>query len=49
MTNDRDGLEPNQTDKYTILIWLEGNDPECIDNIIGGEMKMSMVITQKVE
>ncbi len=29
-------------DKYTVVIWLEGNDPECIDNIRGGVVKMSM-------
>lgn len=29
-------------DKYTIVIWLEGNDPECIDNIRGGHVKMAM-------
>ncbi len=28
--------------KYTIVIWLEGNDPECTDNILGGEIKLSM-------
>ena len=21
-------------DKYTVVIWLEGNDPDCIDDII---------------
>lgn len=29
-------------DKYTIVIWLEGNDPECIDNIRGGHVRMVM-------
>lgn len=29
-------------DKYTIVIWLEGNDPECIDNIRGGQVRMVM-------
>lgn len=31
-----------EVDKYTVVIWLEGNDPECVDNIRGGEMKMAM-------
>lgn len=48
MEQERNGLEPGQMDRYTILVWLEGKDPECIDDIIGGEMKMSMVITEKV-
>ena len=29
-------------DKYTIVVWLEGNDPECIDDIIGGRVKLAM-------
>jgi hypothetical protein len=28
--------------RYTIVIWLEGNDPQCIDDILGGGIKMSM-------
>lgn len=29
-------------DKYTVLVWLEGWDPECVDDIMGGEVKLSM-------
>lgn len=28
--------------KFTVVIWLEGNDPECLDDIIGGEFKIGM-------
>lgn len=42
MKNSRSDFEPGEIDKYTIVIWLEGNDPECVDNILGGEMKMKM-------
>lgn len=35
-------VEPGAIDKYTVVIWLEGNDPECVDDILGGEMKMAM-------
>ena len=31
-----------QKDKYTVVIWLEGNDPDCIDDIIGGTLKLGM-------
>lgn len=31
-----------KVDKYTVVIWLEGWDPECVDNILDGEIKMSM-------
>ena len=34
-------------DKYTIVIWLEGNDPDCTNNIIGGEIKMHMEINEE--
>ena len=33
---------PGDKNKYTIVIWLEGNDPECNDNILGGEIKIHM-------
>lgn len=26
-------------DKYTVVIWLDGDDPECVDNIIGGAVE----------
>ena len=35
-------FEPGATNKYTVVIWLEGNDPDCIDDIIGGVIKMQM-------
>lgn len=28
--------------KYTVVVWLEGNDPECIDNIRGGKVRLVM-------
>ena len=31
-------------DKYTIVIWMEGEDPECVDNIVGGSVQFSMTI-----
>lgn len=33
---------PGDITKYTVVIWLEGNDPECLDNILGGEFKIDM-------
>lgn len=37
-------FKPGDVDRFTVVIWLEGNDPECINNIIGGEMKMFMTL-----
>ena len=31
-------------DRYTIVIWMEGDDPECVDSIIGGSVEFSMRI-----
>ena len=31
-------------DKYTIVIWMEGDDPECVDLIVGGSVEFSMTI-----
>jgi len=42
LENTTEGFEPGEVDKYTVVIWLEGNDPECVDNIRGGVVKMSM-------
>ena len=35
-----DGLEPGQSDKYTIVMWIEGEDPECLDVIRDGYVKL---------
>ena len=42
MSDVTESFEPGEFDKYTVVIWLEGEDPECIDNIRGGVVKMSM-------
>lgn len=43
----RSNFKVGDIDKFTIVIYLEGDDPECIDNIIGGQMKMHMEITEE--
>ena len=40
-------FRPGDIDKYTVVIWIEGDDPDCIDSIIGGETKLSMVFTEE--
>lgn len=42
LENTTEEFEPGAVDKYTVVIWLEGNDPECVDDIRGGVVKMSM-------
>ena len=36
------GFKPGDVDKYTVVLWIEGSDPECNDNILGGEIKITM-------
>ena len=38
----RSDFEIGETDRYTVVIWLEGEDPECVNAIMGGEAKFSM-------
>lgn len=47
----RDHIEefkPGDRNKYTIVFWLEGSDPECTDNILGGEIKLHMDFKSEV-
>ncbi|MCR5147540.1 MAG: hypothetical protein K6C35_01100 [Eubacterium sp.] len=43
MRTRAEGFKPKDRDKYTIVIWLEGNDPDCVDKIIGGTIKFTML------
>lgn len=43
----RSDFNPGDLDKYTIVIWIEGDDPDCVDALIGGELKMHMDITEE--
>ena len=33
-------VAPGDVHKYTIVIWLEGDDPDCTDELIGGHLGM---------
>ena len=37
-----DNLRPEQTKRFTVLMWLEGEDPECIDKLFGSKIKIEM-------
>ena len=41
-----EGLAAGQRDRITVVVWLEGDDPDCTDPLIGGELKMHMVISE---
>lgn len=43
-TYTEEDFKVGYVDKYTIAIWLEGDDPECVDAIVGGSVQFSMDI-----
>lgn len=47
MLENRENFMPGEIDKFTIVIYLEGDDPDCVDALIGGEMQMHMEITEE--
>ena len=47
MLEQEKDFKPGDVHKYTVVIWIEGNDPQCDDDIIGGEVKMHMRLTEE--
>lgn len=47
MVEGRKDFKPGDIDKFTIIIFIEGDDPDCVDELIGGAMKMHMEITEE--
>jgi len=43
----RPDLQPGDVDKFTVVFFLEGNDVDCVDTLIGGEIKMRMDIYEE--
>jgi hypothetical protein len=41
----KDNFSSNSVTKFTILIWLEGTDPDCLDWIKGGSMRFEMLFS----
>jgi len=46
---DEDNFEVGNVDKYTVVIWLDGDDPECVDAIVGGGLEFTMQIAAATE
>lgn len=42
---DVNNFAPGEINKYTVVIWLEGPDQDCIDEVIGGEFKIGMTLS----
>lgn len=47
MLEQEKNFKPGEVHKYTVVIWIEGEDNECKDPIIGGEMKMHMNLKEE--
>ena len=42
MTNTVTDFKPKEYTKYTIIIWVESDDPDCTNDKIGGAITLSM-------
>lgn len=38
----REGIQSMDVHKYTVVMWLEGDDPDCTDELIGGHLGIEM-------
>lgn len=41
-------FKPGDIDKYTIVVFMEGSDPQCRDELIGGKIAMHMTLTEEL-
>lgn len=45
-------VEPMDVHKYTVVFWLEGDDPDCTNDLIGGHLGVDMqfqLVTEETE
>lgn len=35
-------FQPGEVRKFSVIIWLEGQDPDCTDDLLGGMIKLRM-------
>ena len=43
----RKNFKPSSKDRYTVVVWIEGDDPECKNDLLGGEIKFHMDFTEE--
>ena len=39
----------NQVEKFTVVVWIEGEDPDCTNDLLGGFIKMTMNFSGRVK
>ena len=45
LKNTINDFSPNEIRKYTIIIWIEGSDRDCTDELLGGEFRVAFNFT----
>lgn len=40
-------MKPTDLDRITVVVFIEGDDPECTNDLLGGMLKMHMEITEE--
>lgn len=51
-TGQQDSVDPMEVHKYTVVLWLEGDDEQATDDLIGGHMGVEMnfkLISEELE
>ena len=43
----RKNFKPSSKDRYTVVVWIEGDDSECKNDLLGGEIKLHMDFTEE--
>lgn len=44
---ERKEFKPGDKDRFTVVVWIEGDDPDCNNELLGGGIKMHMDITEE--
>ena len=42
LRSDKNIIHSKAVDKFTVIVWLEGDDPECTDDLIDGHLGLEM-------
>ena len=43
----RKNMKAGDLDKITVVVWIEGDDPECVDALIGGHARLHMKLIEE--
>ena len=43
----RKDMQSGELDKITVVVWIEGDDPECTNALLGGHVRLHMKLTEE--